>query len=149
MILFSGGNSTLTPGSQIAECRMQNVGRKRIARASVRSGSLKSIPVSQRLPVIPTTLLRALLLRGAALWLLARLSGSAVIAIARAEGLEVGTSLLPLWTVAAASILVLGDLHRRKELSLLSNLGVSATQAVFVGGLPPVFLEAVLLLLGS
>ncbi len=70
----------------------------------------------------------------------------AMIAWAAGAGYDVGGSLVPLWTLAAAPSLVFVDLRRRKELSLLFNLGVATNQAVFVGTLPAVFLEALLLL---
>jgi hypothetical protein len=70
-----------------------------------------------------------------------------MIAAAKSAGYDVGGSLVPLWTLAASSSLVSVDLLRRKELSLLFNLGVATHQAVFVGALPAVFFEAMLLML--
>ena len=54
--------------------------------------------------------------------------------------------LLPLWTLLVSPTLLLFDLHRRKELSLLHNLGVATSQAVFTGTMPAVILESLVLL---
>lgn len=90
------------------------------------------------------------------LWLFARLTVIAVLAAAAtsyggaASPMSEGASaLLPLWTPIASSSLLLIDLRRRKELSLLHNLGVATSQAVAVGTMPAIMLEALLLMIAK
>lgn len=93
---------------------------------------------------LPTRLLKTLLVRGTVLWFLARLMAMAMLAwVAAVVG-----PLVPLWTVVAASTLVFVDLHRRKELILLHNLGVSTSSAVLTGSIPALSCEVILLMLG-
>jgi hypothetical protein len=47
-----------------------------------------------------------------------------------------------------SSTLLLVDLHRRKELALLHNLGIVTSQAVVVGTVPAIIMEALLLPIG-
>ena len=121
--------------------------QKRIEFAGVSLGPLELISLiycpllSARLPA---RFLRALLLRGAVLWLFARIMAIAILA--SAELSDDGGPLVPLWTLVASSTLLLVDLHRRKELSLLHNLGVATHQAVVIGTLPAVILEAFVLI---
>jgi hypothetical protein len=89
---------------------------------------------------IPPRLLRALLIRGAILWALARVSVIVVFAMAEISPIQ----LLAFWSVLATSALLLVDLNRRKELILLHNLGITTLSAVLIGSLPAVVLEAAL-----
>ena len=91
---------------------------------------------------IPPILLRALILRGTGIWFFARLMAIAVLSSAGVAG---GGVVLPVWTLAVSASLVHIDLHRRKELMLLNNIGVASGNAVFIGSLPALLLEAVLL----
>ena len=91
---------------------------------------------------MPSLLVRALILRGAALWFFARVMAIAVLSSAGVAG---GGVVLPVWTLAVSASLIHIDLHRRKELILLNNIGVGTGNAVFVGSLPALLLEAVLL----
>ena len=92
---------------------------------------------------LPPRLLRTLLLRGATLWFLARLMGMAVLAAVS----DPSSPLLPAWAVVMTATLVLVDLHRRKELALLHNLGITTSSAVVVAATPAIGLEAVLVML--
>jgi hypothetical protein len=89
---------------------------------------------------IPPRLLRALLIRGAILWALARVSVIVVFAMAEISPIQ----LLAFWSVLATSGLLLVDLNRRQELILLHNLGMTTLSAVLVGCSPALVLEAVL-----
>jgi len=55
--------------------------------------------------------------------------------------------VIPGWVLIMSALLVLVDLHRRKELSLLHNLGVTTGTAVFAGSIPAAVMETLLLLL--
>ena len=90
---------------------------------------------------MPRVLIRALILRGIGLWFFARLMAIAVLSSAGVAG----GGELPVWTLAASAILVRLDLHRRKELMLLNNIGVATGNAVFIGSLPALLFETVLL----
>ena len=92
---------------------------------------------------IPSVFLQQLLVRGAILWLLVRLMA---VALLRASG-QAAESGVPLWTVAMAASLVLVDLHRRKEIMLLQNLGITTVSAVSMAALPAVAFEVALLFL--
>ena len=83
------------------------------------------------------------MLRGASLWFLARLMGKAVLA----AGGVTAAPLLPTWVIVMTAGLILIDLHRRKELALLHNLGVTTLRAVFITTLPAMALEATLVML--
>lgn len=73
----------------------------------------------------------------------------AMISAAKAEGFPVDWEPLgSLWTIVASAGLVAIDLHRRKEISLLHNLGIPTSLAVFIGTLPAVVAEAILLMAG-
>jgi len=91
---------------------------------------------------MPSVLVRALILRGAALWFFARVMAIAVLSSAGVAG---GGVVLPVWTLAVSASLVHVDLHRRKELMLLNNIGVATGNAVIIGSLPALLFEAVLL----
>jgi hypothetical protein len=77
------------------------------------------------------------------LWLLARLTGIAVLAAVS----DPASPLLPAWVVVMTASLLLVDLHRRKELQLLHNLGISTSSAVAVATAPAIVLEVVLVML--
>jgi len=81
-------------------------------------------------------------LRGISIWFFARLMAIAVLSSAGVAG---GGVVLPVWTLAVSASLVHIDLHRRKELMLVNNMGVASGNAVFIGSLPAFLLEAVLL----
>ena len=53
--------------------------------------------------------------------------------------------MLPVWALALTASLLHLDLHRRKELMLVHNLGVATVQAVVIGTLPAMLFEMVLL----
>ena len=88
---------------------------------------------------VPLSYLQHLLLRGAILWLLARLSAAAVVGGAADFGL-----MLSFWAVAITTALVLVDLQRLREVMLLKNLGVTTLQAIVVSTIPAVILEVLL-----
>jgi len=91
---------------------------------------------------LPSLIVKALLVRGTAVWLFVRFMAAVVIAAAKEQGLDVGHELVPVWVLLTAPALVLIDLHRRKEITLLHNLGVNTRFAVAVGSVPTLFLEA-------
>jgi hypothetical protein len=93
----------------------------------------------------PARLLRAVLVRGVTLWLLARIVGKA--ALASVGTTESGGALLPAWVILMTASLTLVDLHRRRELTLLHNLGISTAQVVSLASLPAVAIEALLVML--
>lgn len=95
---------------------------------------------------IPGRVLKTLLLRGTILWLLARLMAAAILGAA-ADASSRGGKALPAWTLAMSATLLLVDLHRRKELMLLNNLGVFTWHAILVGSIPALVLEASLLII--
>ena len=74
---------------------------------------------------------------------------AAVIAAAKAQGFEVGDELVPVWVVLTSPALVLLDLQRRKEITLLHNLGVNTRFAVAVGSIPAFLLEAVVAIVSA
>ena len=76
------------------------------------------------------------------MWFLARLMGLAVLSAAGAPG---GGAMLPVWALAVSASLVHIDLHRRKELMLVKNLGVTTAHAVVIGTIPALLFETVLL----
>lgn len=84
-----------------------------------------------------------MLLRGTALWLLARLMGKAVLA---AGAVSVAPLLSP-WVVLMTASLTLVDLHRRRELALLHNLGITTTRVVVTATIPALVLESLLVML--
>ena len=95
---------------------------------------------------IPPGFQRKLIIRGVAIWLLARLAGLVVIEIWRAmvrdKAMLEGVAVHPVPAVVVAAALVLVDLHRRKELMLLNNLGIATSHAVFIGSMPALVFEA-------
>ena len=91
---------------------------------------------------LPPYLLKTQILRGIVLWFVARLVGLAVLSLAGAPG---GGAMLPAWVVAVSASLVHLDLHRRKELMLVNNLGVATAQAVVIGTIPALLFETMLL----
>ena len=93
---------------------------------------------------IPSGVIRALILRGIVLWFLGRVMASVVLAWANIPG---GSPLQPVWMLAVAAALVHFDLHRRKELVLLHNLGVATAPAIVIGTIPAFLLESALLTL--
>jgi len=94
---------------------------------------------------IPTRYLKHLLVRGVAIWLLARLNAFVVLAVMSAiAGNDVqlnDVAINPGAMVVVAAALVLADLHRRKETMLLRNLGVATSFAVLIGTIPAVLFE--------
>ena len=94
---------------------------------------------------VPQKLVRRLLLRGASTWLLARLMGMATLAAVS----NPASSLLPAWVLVMTAILTLVDLHRRKEVVLLHNLGIRTSHAVALVTLPAIAAEALLVMLRS
>lgn len=93
---------------------------------------------------LPPLLVRALILRGIGVWIFARVMAIAVLASAGVTdiGLE-----LPVWTLAVSASLVHLDLHRRKELMLVNNIGVTTGHAVLIGSLPALLFETIALAL--
>ena len=84
-----------------------------------------------------------MLLRGASLWLMARLMGMAILAAVS----DPASPLLPAWVLVMTASLTVVDLHRRKELALLHNLGITTSRVVMIATLPATFLEAILVML--
>jgi hypothetical protein len=64
----------------------------------------------------------------------------------RAEVSAGAWALLPWWTLGISPALVLVDLHRRREVVLLGNLGVITGHAVLVGTIPAFLLTPALTL---
>lgn len=93
-------------------------------------------------------IVRTFLLRGASIWLGARLMATAAIAFAGMDPLRL-TPMTVLTVVLAASLLGLADIHRRHERAFLANLGVSRTMLVIFLAGPAVAGEIVLLVAAS
>ena len=53
--------------------------------------------------------------------------------------------MLPVWVLAVSASLIHLDLHRRKELMLANNLGVTTVHAMMIGTIPALLFETVLL----
>ena len=101
---------------------------------------------------VPSKYLKTLLLRGAALWLFARVIAVAVFAASaaiggREWGYDNSSALLPIWVIVLSPSLVLFDLCRRREISLLNNLGVTTRFLVTAGSVPSVLFEGLVALL--
>jgi len=94
---------------------------------------------------LPVPLLRAFLIRGIVLWLLSRVMGKVVFAMANMT--PSGDLLFPAWIVVMAGCLMVADLHRRKELMLLYNLGIPAWRAAAVAMIPGLVMESILVML--
>lgn len=103
---------------------------------------------------LPERYVRVLLTRGVIVWLGARFMVVALFAAIRGmadrETAALFTQANPLvlagWTLALSSILLNFDLHRRHEVSLLNNLGVTVSHAVTVGTVPAFQAEVFLVL---
>ena len=96
---------------------------------------------------LPRPYLRRLILRGVAIWVLARIAAFLVIAVMQAmmghSAMMDDVAVHPGATIFVAAALVFVDFHRRKELMLLNNLGVVTVTAVLVGTMPALLFEAV------
>jgi hypothetical protein len=57
-------------------------------------------------------------------------------------------AIVAFWAVVMTAGLMLADLRRRKEVVLLSNLGVQTTNAVLLGTVPAIAMEVLLLPFG-
>jgi hypothetical protein len=97
--------------------------------------------------LFPARLLRTFLLRGICFWFLARLMGMAVLAGGSTN--ESSGLLLSIWVVVMTASVTLIDLHRRREVALLHNLGITITGTVGVATFPAVIIEAGLVMLVS
>lgn len=105
---------------------------------------------------LPARYSQALLIRGLAVWILARLAVVALytfIAASAGGSPEVAAftngspGILAAWTVVLSAALVRLDLSRRHEVSLLNNLGVLTAHAIILGTLPAVVMEAAMAVL--
>ena len=96
--------------------------------------------------LFPARLLRTFLLRGICFWFLARLMGMAVLGGSTNESSGL---LLSIWVVVMTASVTLIDLHRRREVALLHNLGITITGTVGVAAFPAVIIEAGLVMLVS
>jgi hypothetical protein len=67
-----------------------------------------------------------------------------MVALAASGPGRASALLVPLWSVTMCSALLLVDLHRRKELVLLHNLGLPTGLAVSIGVFPSLVLETLL-----
>jgi hypothetical protein len=94
---------------------------------------------------LPTPLLRAFLIRGAVLWLLSRVMGKVVFAMANMT--PSGDLLYPAWVVVMTGSLMFADSYRRKEVMLLYNLGVPLWRGALMGVIPAIVLEVLLVML--
>ena len=101
--------------------------------------------LNSRIGSIPARLFRTLLLRGATLWFFARITAKAMLTVVS----DAAGPLIPAWAIVMTAALTLVDLHRRKEVSLLNNLGIATLPAVIVATLPAILMEAVLVMLPS
>ena len=76
-----------------------------------------------------------------------------VIAVAQAMAGGTGTpydiEVNPVSTILVAAAVVLADLYRRKEIMLLNNLGIATGYAVFVGSIPSVLFEGLLVAMAT
>ena len=79
------------------------------------------------------------------MWLLTRIMGSAVLAAATSSWS--GESFFPMWVVVMTASLALIDLHRRRELTLLHNLGIDTSRVVLLATTPAIVLEGMLVML--
>lgn len=101
---------------------------------------------------IPLRYSRALLIRGIAIWVLARLMVKALyMVIASSSDGETaaaftngGPLILAAWTLVLSVALVRVDLYRRHEVALLNNLGVITSHAILLGTVPAVVMEIAL-----
>ena len=94
---------------------------------------------------------RAILIRGVALWMLARVMVFAMAmflaTMSRSDLLGAGDLLrgtniiVAAWAMLVSAALVLLDLHRRHETALLNNLGVTTSTAVGLGSVPAAVME--------
>lgn len=66
-----------------------------------------------------------------------------------ASGQQTAAPLLSIWIVVMTASLTLVDLHRRKELSLLHNLGIATSRTVMMATIPAIVLETVFVMLRS
>lgn len=106
---------------------------------------------------IPFHYSRVLLLRGLAVWLLARVGVEALyrfIAASAGRDSEMAAALthgspviLAAWTVVLSAILIRFDLYRRHEVTLLNNLGVLTSHVVLLGTVPAVVMETAVTIL--
>lgn len=128
-----------------AECGLQNSEFRSETYLNDRGNAeaANTTPLVKHIATLPPRLLRTLLIRGTTLWLLARLMGMAVLTAVS----DAASPLLPAWAVVMTATLLLVDLHRRKELQLLHNLGISTSSAVAVATAPAIVLEVVLVML--
>ncbi len=67
-----------------------------------------------------------------------------MVAVASSGSGRASTLLVPLWSMTMCCALLLVDFHRRKELVLLHNLGVTTGRALSIGVLPSLVLETLL-----
>jgi hypothetical protein len=93
----------------------------------------------------PARLLRAFLLRGVVLWLLTRIMGTAVLAAATSS--PSGGFFFAAWVIGMTASLALIDLHRRRELTLLHNLGIDTSRVVLISTTPAIVFEGILVML--
>jgi hypothetical protein len=104
---------------------------------------------------LPARYLRALLLRGVVVWLGARFAVVALFAAIRGMAdretaalfTETNPLVLSAWTLGLCATLLHFDLHRRHEVSLLNNLGITTSYAVTMGTGPAMFAELAMLFL--
>lgn len=94
---------------------------------------------------LPIPLLRAILIRGTGLWLLSRIMGKVIFAVANMT--PSGNLLFPAWVVVMAGSLMVADVYRRKEVMLLNNLGIPVWRAAAVATLPALVMETLLAVL--
>jgi hypothetical protein len=106
---------------------------------------------------LPRRYARMILIRGLALWILARVMVFAIAmflaTMTRSDVLGAGDLLrganvvVAAWAIAMSAALVLLDLHRRHEIALLNNLGVTTATAVVLGSVPAAVMETFIRLL--
>jgi hypothetical protein len=69
------------------------------------------------------------------------------MAVLMSAGATAGAILLPAWVTVMTASLTLIDLHRRHEITMLHNLGLTTSRVVLVSALPAIVGEALLVML--
>jgi hypothetical protein len=79
--------------------------------------------------------------------MLTRITGTAVLAAATSSWS--GASFFPAWVIVMTASLSLIDLHRRRELTLLHNLGIDTSRVVLMATTPAIAFEGLFVMLLS
>ena len=117
---------------------------------------MSNVPTA-RATRIPVRYVRALLMRGLAVWILSRLGVEALyrfIADSAGRDSEVAAALtngspmiLAAWTLVLSATLMRLDLYRRQEVALMHNLGIVTSNLILVGVVPAIVMESAMVIL--